>query len=36
MIDHKWVSRSTWPDPHMTLFLDRLRARGEEWHIDER
>jgi len=26
MIDHKWVSRSTWPDPHMTLFLDRLRA----------
>jgi hypothetical protein len=22
----KWVSRSTWPDPHMSLFLDRLRA----------
>lgn len=22
----KWVSRSVWPDPHMFLFLDRLRA----------
>jgi hypothetical protein len=22
----KWVSRSVWPDPHMSLFLDRLRA----------
>jgi hypothetical protein len=22
----KWVARSTWPDPHMSLFLDRLRA----------
>ena len=22
----KWTSRSVWPDPHMSLFLDRLRA----------
>ena len=22
----KWVSRSVWPDPHMSLFLDKLRA----------
>ena len=22
----KWTSRSTWPDPHMSLFLDKLRA----------
>ena len=22
----RWNSRSTWPDPHMSLFLDRLRA----------
>ena len=22
----KWVARSVWPDPHMSLFLDRLRA----------
>lgn len=26
MCDRKWASRSTWPDPHMSLFLDKLRA----------
>ena len=26
MEGRKWVSRSIWPDPHMALFLDRLRA----------
>ena len=26
MDGRKWVSRSIWPDPHMSLFLDRLRA----------
>ena len=26
MSNRKWASRSTWPDPHMSLFLDRLRA----------
>ena len=26
MNERKWISRSTWPDPHMSLFLDRLRA----------
>ena len=26
MNDRKWASRSIWPDPHMSLFLDRLRA----------
>ena len=26
MNDRRWTSRSTWPDPHMSLFLDKLRA----------
>lgn len=26
MNERKWASRSVWPDPHMSLFLDRLRA----------
>ena len=26
MNGRKWTSRSIWPDPHMSLFLDKLRA----------